>query len=203
MEWARLAVDLAGHIAWPGAILIIALVFKSQIQGILNPEDVDSVEAGTSGVKINRRRISDELSAASKAIDADARTDNSSPEPEVSSRLERMSAIAAIDPAAAVFASAASFESILRGRLHELGLVPAGRGPGPGFRPLGELLKIARAHGLLTRNQADGAVRLNRVRNEIAHEYIHVEMEEEQALEFCRLAGGLEEAVLFNTPVER
>lgn len=200
MEWARLLVDLAGHLAWPAAILVIALALKSQIKGILNPEDVDSIEAGSSGVKITRRRISYELSAASTDIEAGMPADNPAINREASDHIDRMRAIAAIDPPAAVFASAANFESILRSRLYELELVPPARGPGHRFKPLITLLDIARKNGLLTPSQAEGAERLSKIRNEIAHGYTHVDMDEEQALQFCKLAGELERAVLSSTP---
>ena len=202
MEWARLLVDLAGHLAWPAAILVIALAFKSQIKGLLSPDDVDFVEAGAGGFKITRRRISDELSAASTDIKAGMSADNATINPEESDRIDRMKAIAAIDPPAAVFASAANFESVLRSRLYELELVPPARGPGHRLKPLIPLLDIARKNGLLTRSQAEGAYRLSKIRNEIAHGYTHVDMDEEQALQFCNLAGELERAVLSSTPAQ-
>lgn len=200
MEWVNLCIELIGHIAWPASIFGLALIFRSQVKGLLRAEEVESIEAGPGGVKLTRRKIGEELSVVRSKIEASEwQLDAHKLPAEESSAAglgDRVKKIVEIDPPAAVFASAAHFESTLRERLIELDRRQDG--PHSNFRPMRQSIELARKHGILTDDQAEAAVRLNEMRNQIAHEYQHVDLDKEQAIEFCELARELEVEIELN-----
>lgn len=196
LEWAKLAVALVSHVAWPIAILVAVWLLKGRLLKLLDPKNVEQIEAGLSGVKLTTRKIDFELDSVRQAVSTSA--PSASPTDTLEeSPLKSFAEIAAIDPAAAALASAARFESVLRRRMdkayREAPQSPEDRRR---LQPMGRMIKEAQETGLLSSEEASAAERLNQMRNQIVHQYADVEMSELQAIEFCRLSAGLERAIL-------
>lgn len=193
LEWTKVAIDLAKSLVWPLAVIIVVLLFRRQVIGFLDPDRVDTFEAGSGGIKLTLRKIDNELAGVRKAIEGDLGKNAVTESKALEEHSRRMREIAAIDPPAAVFAAAARFESTLRSRFPAVLHRDAGRGVV--FHPMRELVDRAVREGVFSDAQAEGARKLNRIRNEIAHEYNTVQMSTGQAIEFCELARQLESAV--------
>ena len=196
LEWAKLAVALVSHVAWPIAILVAVWLFKERLLKLLDPKNVEQIEAGLSGVKLTTRKIDFDLDSVRQAVSPSA--PSASPTgPLEESPSKSFAEIAAIDPAAAALASAARFESVLRRRMdkayREAPQSPEDRRR---LQSMGRMIKEAQETGLLSSEEASAAERLNQMRNQIVHQYADVEMSELQAIEFCRLSAELERAIL-------
>ena len=118
LEWAKLAVTLVSNVAWLIAILVAVWLFKGRLLKLLDPKNVEQIEAGLSGVKLTTRKIDFELDSVRQAVSPLA--PNASPTGTLEeSPPKSFAEIAAIDPAAAALASAARFESVLRRRMDQ------------------------------------------------------------------------------------
>ncbi|WP_394217057.1 hypothetical protein [Brachybacterium vulturis] len=193
LEWAEAVFDLTGNFAWPITVITIVLLFRRQILGFLDPDRVETVEAGSGGVKLTMRKIGKDLADAREVIEGSLGAVNATESRALPEHSRRVQEIASIDPPAATFAAAAHFESVLRRRL-PVDDDPAMR-RGARIQSLRGLIDRAVREGVFSKEQAEGARRLNNIRNEIAHEYDSVEMSAEQAIEFCELARKLESAI--------
>ncbi|KAA8732673.1 hypothetical protein [Corynebacterium tuscaniense] len=195
IEWGEIFVDLAGHIAWPISILLVVWLLKGSLRQLLDPKNVEQIEAGPSSVKLTTRKIDSGLDSVKQSMSPSAPgTDQTGPLGVAS--LKGFAEIAAIDPAAATLASAARFESVLRRRMEGVHReIPQSSQGRDRLQPMGSLIREAQEVGVLNTKQANAATQLNIMRNQIVHQYADVEMSELQAIEFCRLSAELERAI--------
>lgn len=172
MDWLEFVSSLVASLAWPGAVVAVAVVFRRQIRDLLS-SGLHRVKAGPFEAEWNlaEQRVPTSLRVAAKQHDADS--------------VEAASA--AISPRSAILARHG--ELVAR-----LGAAVTGKlGPQPADQSLGELIDVAETEGLIDAKTKDALVGLSVMRNLAAHDAGDVDSE--KASEFMALADAVEYAM--------
>lgn len=184
MDPWEFAAALVGALAWPSAVLVLGLIFKSQVRSILSgfaslfDDRVEEASLGRDGAKVKRyrKRVKEELAEAQESLSAESAA--AQPSVDTSPFLEEISMLADINPAAAIASAAARLEVSLRDLVK-------GASSDAGRMSLGRLIDACARNGLLTAGEARAAQYLAHLRNAAVHQNVASEGE---ALEFAALA---------------
>lgn len=151
--------SLAGSLAWPSAVLVIALVFRSSFRRIL--ERVTRVKWGEAELEIDRQVAQ----ARADLVAGRGRLELPSPSPESARPLEYFQTLSQLSPRAAMLEAWWPFEVAASEIAAALSITK------PGGRPLqmAELFTGLVKEGVLTSEEEQALNRLRAVRNAVVH----------------------------------
>lgn len=187
MNWMQLVSSLVGSLAWPAAMLVLLLVYRSPVERILarplkrlkaGPIEAEYWEyaVGTVRREVNRVAIDQGEMSLTTAIEADV------------FRRDVLRATEA-DPARAVLDTYVLLERQIRALLAEEGIEP-----NESLSVL-ELADVARRHGLLRPETANGIEGLTVMRNLVLSDLESGRLDPDRAREFVELAFALMYAI--------
>lgn len=188
MNGLQFAASLIGSLAWPVAIVTLAVLFRRSLRRLLSG-DVKVLRAGPSGLEVQFRDIvpgiRQEVEKGQEAAAPAAASPFSSP-PDVSMGFrDEMLELAKRSPRAAVLESFDRLEGLLREKLKDRGVDR--RLPTLGATGLADLARLA---GLITTETETAIHGLTTLRNLTAHG-AESELSYERAVEFIDLVAAI------------
>lgn len=183
MDWLTFIASLVGSLAWPLAMLVVAVLFRQAIQTTL-ARPLRRFRAGPFEAEWDEK-------VAQALVDvAESPETGEAPPPDRRLVSDRLRAVTQQSPRAAVMAAYAEIEEALRRRLTIAGFV---EGEG---RPMSarQLASVAEERGLISRQTADAIRGATVLRNLAAHGP-EAEIDQHKALDFLTLADAILYAV--------
>lgn len=171
-------------LAWPVAVVVIVLFFRSDIKGLMN-DRLERVKAGPFVAEWNRQVAEVQTDVEEAVEEAGGPVPHA---PQVGPLTESFGELAMLNPALAVVSAHARIEDRLRELLKEAG-APGAVGKGGSASRLAEAL---RRRGVITDEAARAVEGLNIMRSFVTHERTK-EVTQEQAQDYL----GLADAVLY------
>lgn len=180
MDWKQLTASLVDSLAWPAVVLVLILVFRTELPSLLSrllARPKGSLRAGP--VELNWEQYT---------IEEQARIASEMPsEQPASTQRERLSPLADDDPQRAILAAHARVEEALVERLKQEGeQEPERRAP-----TLSALSGLAAAKGILSAEQLRSIEGLTVLRNLAVHESSSRGLTPGKAKEFLDLADAV------------
>lgn len=179
MNGLQFTASLVASLAWPVAVVVIALVFRAQLRQLLS-RPLRRVRAGP--VEMEFDRLLSEVEVAVQPVPATTRVTQPG-----GVEVESLESLAATSPIAAVLDAHALVEQDLRDRVRA-----ADPGSGDTRIPMGALIRRAQDLGVITPETAQAVQGITVMRNLAARGRVS-EVSEERARDYLALVG----AVLF------
>ena len=183
MSGVEFASVTIGQLAWPVALVVLALILRGPISKLFDTSDVKSVEAGTGGIKLTFERTLTE-------IEGESVSDNLRPGTKADSAASEafraeMAAVVPLSPRAAVLESYARLEHQLREALQYVDERPL---------TMSHVTHLAIEQELLDAGDATVFQGLTALRNSIAHDP-EATITAEDAHRYIRLAADTADAI--------
>ena len=178
VNWREFVVELIGALAFPAAVVIIALIYKRQLKALLG-ERLKRLKAGPFEAEWEKAE------AAIPQLPKPPKPPKGGPPSDE----EVLKKTAEVSPRAAILERYVSFEQRLMHRLMRAGLRPATRG-----HPLTDMVRQAEKTGLIAPSTSSAIAGVQVLRNLAAHGPPD-EVTDEKANEFLALAEAAEYAL--------
>lgn len=195
-DWQEFGTSLVSSLAWPVAVVVLALTFRKTLSRLLSNTGIKSLKAGPGGVQVEYWQS--KLAEAREDIDEGAGTSSTEtrvPRATSTPLIDEMSELIALSPRSAVTESYRRLEKAVRVVLDEAKVTVPGHGMSVRNLTGVKLIRTAEQHNVVNRSTLDGMDSLRQLRNQAAHSDDDNAISHAQALDFVTLADDLLEAL--------